>query len=80
MTDTGLATVLAAATWVPKLTRDGVARRLPTASAATRELLAFALSTHTPEAVSFWLTLDRSHLPKDLHNRLTPALQRCSPW
>jgi hypothetical protein len=76
MTDTDLATLLAAATWVPKLTRDGAARRLPTASAAALELLAFALSTRNPEAVSFWLTLDRNHLPKDLHHRLTPSLQR----
>jgi len=76
MSDEDLGSALEAATWVPKVTRDQAARRLPTASAPDRELLAFALSSGQTEAVGFWCTLQRQHLPRDPHHRLTPAVQR----
>lgn len=71
-----LKATLNAATWVPKAMRDSTARQLASASPAAHELLAFALTTRSPEAVGFWRTLQRDHVPRDTQHRLTPALQR----
>jgi hypothetical protein len=76
MSEFDLTTALKAATWVPKTMRDNAARLLPTTSSAAHELLAFALATRSTEAVGFWRTLQREHLPRDVHHRLSPAMQR----
>lgn len=71
-----LKAALNAATWVPKAMRDSAARQLASASPPAHELLAFALTTRSPEAVGFWRTLQRDHVPRDTQHRLTPVLQR----
>lgn len=76
MRETDLKAALSAATWVPKAMRDVTARLLALAPPAAHELLAFALTTRSSEAVAFWRTLQRDHVPRDTHHRLTPALQR----
>lgn len=76
MSELDVTASLSAATWVPKTMRDNAARLLPTTSPAAHELLAFALATRSAEAVGFWRTLQREHLPRDVHQRLTPAIQR----
>lgn len=76
MSTPDLKATLEAATWVPKLTRDGTSRLLDHASAAAKELLSFALGTGHPDAVGFWRALQEVHLPKDKHARLSPAVQR----
>ncbi|MBL8920241.1 MAG: hypothetical protein JNJ54_15350 [Myxococcaceae bacterium] len=67
---------LEAATWVPKLTRDGSRRMLEVAGEAARQVLVFALDTGQPEAVGFWRSLQYRYQPRDKHGRLSTSLQK----
>ena len=73
---TDLKATLEAATWVPKVVRDGSLRLLATSREPARALLAGALETGHPEAVAFWQALQNVHLPKDRQARLTTPLQK----
>lgn len=73
---TDLKATLEAATWVPKVVRDGALRLLATSREPAKALLAGALETGHPEAVSFWQALQSVHLPKDRQARLTTPLQK----
>lgn len=71
-----LQATLEAATWVPKVIRDGTVRALAAAPESAKPLLAFALATGHADAVGCWRALQEFHLPRDLHGRLTVPVQR----